>query len=169
VQPEPVNQGPVQQNQDQGFMDFLNNYDNNNPVQPEPVNQGPVQQNQDPGFMDFLNNYDNNNPVQPEPVQENPGFNENIYSNFNADNNDVLINDVTPPITSNFSNQYIEDNPNYVDVSKQTVIDNVDAIIDRLKDVINDIKASSKFKIDTDEINYDDLYQITIKIDKRDY
>ena len=103
-----------------------------------------------------------------EAFGENPEFNEDIYSNFNAPD-DMLINDVNPPIDSNINNQYIEDNPNYVDVSKQSVIDSVDEIIDRLKNVVNDIKSTSKFKIDTDEINYDDIYQITIKIDKRDF
>ena len=69
----------------------------------------------------------------------------------------------------NVINDYIEDNPNYVDVSKQKVLHSVDEIIDELKTTINKIKAESTFKIDTDEINFDDIYQVTIKIDKRDF
>ncbi len=34
---------------------------------------------------------------------------------------------------------------------------------------LNEIKATSSLKIDTDEINYDDIYQVTIKIDKRNF
>ncbi len=164
---------------DPGFMDFLNNYDNNNPLPAEPAVQTPepapvlppeepTAPSDDGGFMNFLNNYNNSTESAPaeEPASE---FNEDIYSNFGAADNNVSIDDLTPPITPDFNNQYIEDNPNYVDISKQTMIDNVDDIINRLKVVVDDSKNNSKFKIDTDEINYDDIYQITIKIDKRDF
>ena len=81
-----------------------------------------------------------------------------------------MINDVNPPITAGMSaNQYVEDNPNYVDITQNITIDNVDEIINRLKAVVDDIKATSSLKIDTDEINFDDIYQITIKIDKRNF
>ena len=81
-----------------------------------------------------------------------------------------MINNVNPPITSNFNNNgYVEDNPNYSDISQNIVLDSVDDIIEDLKTTINRIKSESKFKIDTDEINFDDMYQITIKIDKRDF
>ena len=66
------------------------------------------------------------------------------------------------------ANSYIENNPNYVDVSTVDTIDNVDKIIDELKVKLDDIKQRCKLKIDTEEINYDDMYQITIKIDKRE-
>ena len=98
--------------------------------------------------------------------------NSNINGNNNYQEpiNNVQINDVNPPITSGYNpNQYVEDNPNYVDVSKNVFIDNVDDIIERIKNVIDDIKATSKLKIDTDEINFDDIYQVTIKIDKRNF
>ena len=179
---------PAQPVQDDGFMNFLNNYDNNNPVQDEPsraplspgMPQTPVMptgpQNNDDGFMNFLNNYDNNNPIQEEvnnsPAASNNDFNGYLNNYENIDNplNNASISSVAPPIAANYNaNDYIENNPNYVDVSKQMVIDNVDDIINRLKNVIDDIKSNSKYKIDTDEINYDDLYQITIKIDKRDF
>ena len=149
--------------QEPGFMDYLNNYDNNNPLPQQGATPA-----QEPGFMDYLNNYDNNNPLPETPVQ-NTDNTEELYTNYNETTNNVVINNVNPPISTGFENQYVENNPNYVDVSKKTIIDNVDEIIKKLKSVVDDIKSSSKFKIDTDEINYDDLYQITIKIDKRDF
>ena len=135
-------------------MNFLNNYDNNNPLpsnEPVQSTQPTPQENND--FMNFLNNYDNNNPLP-----------------SNEPTNNVMLNNVNPPITNGMDpNQYVEDNPNYVDISKEARINNVDEVINRLKTVIDDIKATSNIKIDTDEINYDDLYQITIKVDKREF
>ena len=175
---------------DMDFMNYLNNYDNTQPVNNTIDNTITNNQTEeDPSFMDFLNNYDNNNQFVEEennnldnipsiPVNENsfntPNVvNDNMYLNNDfgdfKDNN-VVINDVNPPITSDFSNNsYIENNPNFVDVSQNIVIDNANEIINKLKVVVDDIKQNSKFKIDTDEIDYDDMYQITIKIDKRDF
>ena len=46
-----------------------------------------------------------------------------------------MINDVNPPITAGMAeNQYVEDNPNYVDITQNITIDNVDEIINRLKE-----------------------------------
>ncbi len=213
VEEKPMPPMAENETEDPGFMEFLNNYDLNNPLPKEepveevsvtPVQQEPV--NND--YMSLLNNINNNplpkvdntpivtppvenntisntndysflnnfneekqEPIEPVVPEEKPveNFDENIYTNYQEPANNVYINDVNPPITTDFSNQYVEDNPNYVDVSKEVVIDNVDEIINRLKNVIDDIKATSKFKVDTDEINYDDIYQITIKIDKRDF
>ena len=110
-------------------------------------------------FSSFLSNY------------EMPSSAVNINSSEpNNTNNGLLINNTIPPITSNFNtNSYVENNPNFVDVSKKEEISSIDEIIEELKTTINGIKAKSKFKVDTDEINFDDLYQITIKIDKRDF
>ena len=168
--------------EDQGFMNFLNNYDNNNPLPQEtpepPLNneipsmpempQTSTAPAQDDNFMNFLNNYDNNLPPEQSPI-ESPSVPE--YNSVpEVTNSNVVINDVTPPITTDFNaNQYVEDNPNYEDITKNVVISSVDEIINKLKVVVDEIKTTSKFKIDTDEINYDDLYQITIKIDKRDF
>ena len=155
-----------------------NSYLNTNP-EPSPVS--------DPG-LDFLNNFNtnplppiNNEPVVP-PINNEPTFtapeistpnqsfiNNDIYGGFNKPADNVTLNNVTPPITSNFNTQYIEDNANYVDVSKEQRINNVDEIINKLGNVVKEIKEKSIFKVDTEEINYDDIYQITIKIDKRDF
>ena len=139
---------------DDGFMNFLNNYDNNNPVPAEEVKE----EAKDDNFMNFLNNYDSKVEAPAETVPTSTNINDNI-----------VINDVSPASTNVDANSYIENNPNYVDVSKQVIIDNVDEIINKLKSVVDEIKNNSKFKVDTDEINYDDIYQITIKIDKRDF
>ena len=229
---EPVNNN-LNETNDPNFMEFLNNYDLNNPLPKEDANtlvndntpavpknddymsilndneenksslektfvsndtlpsNNPSEENE---YMNFLNDIkanplppidsqpqesivsgneeSNENKYEKPEIKSEPNealFNENIYTNYQEPVNNVMINDVKPPITNNFSGQYIEDNPNYVDVSKQVVIESVDEIIDRLKAVVDDIKNTSKFKIDTDEINYDDIYQITIKIDKRDF
>ena len=147
----------IPSNENNNFMNFLNNYDTNNPEPAENTVQESIPENNN--FMNFLNNYDTTNP---EPV-------ENTVQEPMTTNN-VVINNVNPPITSNFTaNSYVEDNPAFVDISKNVVINNVDQIIDELKETINKIKTESKFKIDTDEINFDDIYQITIKIDKRDF
>ena len=155
-------------------MNFLNNYDATHPVNnPQPEETPNNNSNNNADFMNFLNNYDATHPVN-KPQEEIPEMNNSTlnfdsYLNNNANDNGVVINNVNPPITSNFNaNSYVEDNPNYVDVSKATVIDSVDIIIDELKATIEKIKNQSKFKVDTDEINFDDVYQITIKIDKRE-
>ena len=184
---------------DEGFMDYLNNYDVNNPVPaPEvPQNMGPVPSAPtNAGYNDYMNNNEpiSYDPLNVTPVIQNtgtmtqpapnmgamnytpdysnndgvlntaPAFDENIYNNFN----NTISNNLNQPETMGV-NDYVENNPNYVDVSKQVEISDVDGIINRLKDVVDEIKATSKYKIDTDEINYDDIYQITIKIDKRDF
>jgi len=159
---------PASEPADAGFMSFLNNYDNNNPLPAEPA---PANEPADAGFMSYLNNYDNNNPVPAEPEKpaqdtfsyDVPQKEAGLYDNFNS-----TANNVTPP-TTNVNNQYVENNANFVDVSKQNKITNVDEIINKVGAVVKEIKEKSVFKIDTEEINYDDLYQITIKIDKRDF
>ena len=190
--------------QNNDFMDYLNNYDNINPLPQTPSMPSNSSPSND-DFMNYLNNYSNNamsempenNPVIQEPTNQTSGnddfmnylntfsnnempqetqfstpnidtLNSNV-SNLN-DSNNIMYNNVTPPITNNFeTNQYIEGNPNYVDVSKLNKIDSIDDVIEKIKNVLDDIKQNSNIKIDTDEINYDDLYQITIKVDKRDY
>ena len=176
-----------QETQDTSFMSFLNDYDNRNPLPPEETTSNEVENSDNssavtetsapelPSF-DFLKDFnipsEPSAPVTPsEPVvSEQPTSNNDLYSGFNAPSNDNLtINNVTPPVTSNFNTQYVEDNANYVDVSKQARINSVDEIIQKLGDTIKEIKEKSVFKVDTEEINYDDIYQVTIKIDKRDF
>ena len=169
------NQTPTlnQEQEDLDFMNYLNNYDNSNTVN----NETPTlnQEQEDPKFMNYLNNYDNNMFNEPnqntdEIINTTSNYNDYLNNYGETKDNNVMINNVTPPITSDFNpNTYVENNPNFVDVSKSVMINNVDEIIDKLKVVVDNIKNNSKFKVDTDEINYDDFYQITIKIDKRDF
>ena len=196
VKKEETEISPAKEEGDAGFLDFLNNYDKNYNANQEAT---PAPQNSDSGFMDFMNNYDKNYKMdlpEEEPSTPNEGSGDsasflnfmdnydknyqpsvdkseldyglyNTTSNTNTDN--VTISNVTPPITTGFDNQYVEDNVNYVDITKQEKINSVDEIIQKLSSVVNEIKEKSIFKVDTDEINYDDIYQITIKIDKRDF
>ena len=180
---------PVEPKPDNSFMDYLNNYDSNNKT-PEPTpmpevnTPAPEAPKTDGGFMDFLNSYDNNNPLPPEEPEtpeepvgggitssyENIPKTDNLYSNFTTPTNDnVSMSNPTPSLVTEPENKYVEDNANYVDISKQDRITDVDTIINKLGDVIKEIKEKSVYKVDTDEINYDDIYQITIKIDKRDF
>ena len=169
---------PVTQN-NEDFMKFLNEYDSNYQRKTEETPVPATQNNED--FMKFLNEYDSNYQRKTEetskPTTQNneiPNMNDNSELSFesylnNTVNKNIMINNVTPPITNSFNtNSYVEDNPNFIDVSKANIIDNVDTIINELKATIEKIKNQSKFKVDTDEINFDDIYQITIKIDKRE-
>lgn len=177
--------------EDTNFMNFLNDYDNKYPLPPEEPaapSEGGVTNNylndtapatpaSGTDTFDFLKDFNipaaPSAPVAPQepasPVA--PSFTDNnIYSGFNQTASDNLtLNNVTPPITSNFNTQYVENNANYVDISKASKINNVDEIIQKLGDTIKEIKDKSVFKVDTEEINYDDIYQVTIKIDKRDF
>ena len=180
----PSNSQPEPNSQDNDFMTFLNNYDNAHQVSEDNLNTPsapttPAMQtnlnNQDES-MSFVNNYNNEPNLENQSTdnlsnQSLPTIEDNnITSNHNEPINNVMINDVNPPITTGTGvNQYVEDNPNYVDITQNITINNVDEIINRLKKVIDDIKAESSLKIDTDEINFDDIYQITIKIDKRNF
>ncbi len=183
--------------EDPGFMSFLNNYDtkfplpeeeapaSENPTEPaapvEPTTPSEPSAPADGGFMNFLNSYENNPEPKvevttpPEPVvdvkpEESfnynlPPIDNNLYDGFSSAPKEEPPTPPSPPVT----NQYIEDTANFVDVSKQDKITSVDAIIDKLGTVVKEIKEKSVFKVDTEEINYDDIYQITIKIDKRDF
>ena len=181
-------QAPTATPENNDFRNILNSYANNPepsaPVPPvAPVAPAAPEMPIDNGFMDFLNKYDASNPLPPEEPEtpeepaggvQNTNIYENptndLYSNFQEPTNtNVAMNNVTPPITSNFNNQYVENNENYVDISKQEKISSVDEIINKIGNVVKEIKDKSVYKVDTEEINYDDIYQITIKIDKRDF
>ena len=176
------NNNPLPTNESLNTEAYLNNVDSMEQsinINENLNNQPQIEEPQSNDFMNYLNNYDNNNSLSTnEPLNNETYLNseisteqpiDNDYYNEPIDNN-VIINNVNPPITSNFNNNtYIENTENYVDVSKNNFINNFDEIINKLKVVVDDIKSNSSFKIDTDEINYDDMYQITIKIDKRDF
>ena len=156
----PTPSNPVEPN----GQSVQNNYDNTNNMN---------SQNND-GFMNFLNNYENNSTsTDIETINDSQFTTDSFMNNYTKEtvpNNNVMINNVNPPITTNFNaNSYVEDNPNFSDVSVKPIMGSVNEIINELKVTVDKIKAESKFKIDTDEIDFDDVYQITIKIDKRDF
>jgi len=105
------------------------------------------------------------------PVTETPvAPASNDFNNFlnTADTSDIAnkylnpITDVVPKV------EYVENQPNYVDASKPKTFDTVDEIIAALKETTDQVKQS-KYKITTDEVNFDDIYKITITIDKRNF
>ena len=169
--------------QNNSFLNFLNDYDamygNDLEVNENVVDEIPEQNiginnveminqnnnvventNNNDTFLNFLNNY------QDDSLNETVSSSVDVASNIN----NPVINEVVPPITSNFNVnpiKYVEDDVRYEDITKPDMLNSIDDIINELKVAVNKIK-NSKFKIDTDEINFDDIYQITIKIDKRD-
>ena len=164
--------------QNDDFMNFLNN--SNEPLTTnEDVNNTSVDDNNSTAgedFMNFVNNYDsmpNNNLAgnydNIQPVVNNVASEPIVNYQPTPLANNPIINDVIPPVTSNFNEfKYVEDDDRYKDITKSEMLTSVDDIISELKVIVDKIKNNSKFKIDTDEINFDDMYQITIKIDKRD-
>ena len=131
---------PANNGVDQGFVDFLSKYEA--PVQ-EPVDLGPV------------------NELKPEPTTVNESANIAETMDVNAKYLNP-IEEVAPKV------EYVENSPNYVDVTKPISYDSVDSIIGKLKVVTDEIKKS-KYKITTEETDFDDVYTITIKIDKRNF
>lgn len=62
--------------------------------------------------------------------------------------------------------KYVEDNPNYVSVDKPDGVESLDDVINILKNCLDKLK-NGKIRVDTEEIDFDDTYQITIKVDKK--
>ena len=108
-----------------------------------------------------------------------PGFDnqEENNSNNNINNfyvpNEVDFTNLNPidevknsPVNSEMDYKYVEENPNYVSVDNPKGVESIDDVINLLRDTLDKIK-NGKLKVDTEEIDFDDLYQITIKIDKK--
>ena len=72
----------------------------------------------------------------------------------------------TEEVPTNNTYHYVEENPNYNDIESPKMISSIDEVIALLQSTIEQIK-NSKLKVDTEEIDFDDMYQITIKIDKK--
>lgn len=152
----------VVNNNSNDFMNFVNNYDM--PVSNDMNSDNNETAGGTSDFNSFINTYDDSN-LASSLVQE-----ENTTYNTTQPINNPIINEVVPPITSNFNNnevKYVEEDVRYNNFVKPEEITSIDDIIGELQTSVNKIK-NSKFKVDTDEINFDDVYQITIKIDKRD-
>ena len=152
------------------FMKFLNSFDASGVV---PADIPEVKEDTmeiPPVHEDFAKKYEA--PVS-EPVDLGPV--EDIATKDTAA--ETKTTEATMDVNSKYLNpieevtpktEYVENSPNYVDITKPMSYDSVDSIIGELKVVTDKIKKS-KYKITTEETNYDDVYTITIKIDKRNF
>ena len=165
------------------FMSFLNTFDDSKITEEAPKVE-PVQEEvktevaKDTSVLaataaidDFLKKYEApaETPVDLGPVeelkQEQPVVVEEKVEEVPADPNSKYLNPIEDVVEKP---KYVENEPNYVDITKPISYDSVDSIIGELKKVTDKVKKS-KYKITTEETNYDDVYTITIKIDKRNF
>ena len=156
-----------------------NNIQNNN------INDNPfsnIRMNTNNMINDNNNNNNNNNNLfftsnnDNKLNEDSNSFNIDDYKLPEYDNNDynqensVNMENSAPiePAVVNIPNdyKYVEDNPNYVSVDKPDGVSSVDDVINVLKVALEKIK-NGKIRVDTEEIDYDDTYQITIRIDKK--
>ena len=163
------------------FMSFLNTFDDSKITEETPKVE-PVQEEvktevaKDASVVaataaidDFLKKYEApvETPVDLGPVeeikQEQPV--EEKVEEAPVDPNSKYLNPIEDVVEKP---KYVENEPNYVDITKPISYDSVDSIIGELKKVTDKVKKS-KYKITTEETNYDDVYTITIKIDKRNF
>lgn len=101
-----------------------------------------------PGVENETNNLENNT------LNETSGD----INNFNVVDNQVN--------TEEKEYKYVEEHPNYESVDNPKGVESIDDVINLLRATLDKIK-NGKLKVDTQEIDFDDLYQITIKIDKK--
>jgi len=158
------------------FDDFLKKYENNpvvTPVTSEETTVVPETPKVEPvspsgEFDDFLKKYEA--PVTPAEEASIGLPQDNQFANFlnTTDTDDIASKYLNPVSEVVEKPQYVENSPTYVDLSKPKSYDTVDEIISKLKEVTDEIKKS-KYKITTDEVNFDDIYQIKITIDKRNF
>jgi len=115
-----------------------------------------------PDYDDYnnTNEFDINDYKLPE-YENNSDNNINDFGNNFSGNSSVL-----PEIPDTNEYKYVEDNPNYVSVDKPVGVSSVDDVIEVLSGALDIIK-NGRIKVDTEEIDYDDTYQITIRIDKK--
>ena len=165
------------------FMSFLNTFDDSKITEEAPKVE-PVQEEvktevaKDTSVLaataaidDFLKKYEApaETPVDLGPVeelkQEQPVVVEEKVEEVPLDPNSKYLNPIEDVVEKP---KYVENEPNYVDITKPISYDSVDSIIGELKKVTDKVKKS-KYKITTEETNYDDVYTITIKIDKRNF
>ena len=184
--PEVTPAAPAEQASNNEFLTFLNNFDDSKVAQapqeavptpevaptvevPAPVVEASAPEATN-DFVDFMKKYEA--PVE-EPVDLGPvpgiapptTVPETMATSETLDINAKYLNpieEVTPKV------DYVENSPNYVDITKPISYDSVDSIIGKLKGVTDEIKKS-KYKITTEETDFDDVYTITIKIDKRNF
>ena len=96
-------------------------------------------------------------------AQENYNQPINSFNPIDLNNND---NNVSDSVNLQNQYQYVEDNPNYTSVDMPQGVSSIDDVINILRNTLDTIK-NGKLRVDTEEIDYDDSYQITIRIDKK--
>ena len=182
-------EAPKEENND--FISFLNTFDESKFAPPEipevssdegteggmtNVNTQATTEEISKGIDEFLKKYEEpvSTPVDLGPVEEMvkeetpvnvPSTQEETSVEAPVDPNSKYLNPIEEVAPKT---EYVENSPNYVDITKPISYDSVDSIIGELKVVTDKIKKS-KYKITTEETNYDDVYTITIKIDKRNF
>ncbi len=160
---------PLEEKTNNEFLSFINNFDESKVVPAVEVPKEEVKE-VDKGFVDFMQKYEApvETPVDLGPIEEMkpavPPVEEKIEEAVYDPNSKYLnpIEEVAP------KTEYVENSPSYVDITKPISYDSVDSIIGKLKVVTDEIKKS-KYKITTEETDFDDVYTITIKIDKRNF
>lgn len=120
----------------------------------------------------YVNSFDSNN--LENNFKDNNDFNDSAYINSDYVETpvqtfepiDKIDQDYTVP-SNNPMPKYIEEDSRFVDISKYNGLNSIDEMLKELKVVVDKIK-SSKFKVDTEEVDFDDMYQITIKVSKNE-
>jgi len=158
----PVTEQKEETKEDNDFIKFLNDYDAKTVV-PTPVEEIEVK----PTNEEFMKKYElpSETPVDLGPVETLQENEPVVDTPTVPDDNSKYLNPIEEVAPKT---EYVENSPNYVDITKPTSFDSVDSIISELK-VVTDKVKKSKYKITTEETNYDDIYTITIKIDKRNF
>lgn len=148
-----------------------NNYDDNNPFSNIRMNTSNMNNDNN---MFYMNNNSNEEINSSSDFDINdyklPEFDNNIENNYvnEVSQNNVEENNAFNPNVVDISNdyKYVEDNPNYVSVDKPEGVSSVDDVINVLRSALDRIK-NGRIKVETEEIDFDDNYQITIRIDKK--
>lgn len=120
----------------------------------------------------YVNSFDSNN--LENNFKDNNDFNDSAY--INSDYVETPIQTFEPidkidqdytVASNNPMPKYIEEDSRFIDISKYNGLNSIDEMLKELKVVVDKIK-SSKFKVDTEEVDFDDMYQITIKVSKNE-
>lgn len=120
----------------------------------------------------YVNSFDTNK--LENNFRDNNDFNDSAYINSDYVETPVQTFEPIDKIDQDYSvpsnnpmPKYIEEDSRFVDISKYNGLNSIDEMLKELKVVVDKIK-SSKFKVDTEEVDFDDMYQITIKVNKNE-
>ncbi len=194
---QPTSNEPVSQEKESSVSDFSQNLNfdsdkSNNVVNNEPISSDifdDSDDSDDSGSGDFLDNMKvddnmnaNNNTSFIDFSGDDNSFNPMSMQNEIVDYTSKYKNYEEPPTpveddlieeddymsTPMDKEAYVESGKDFVDITNTITMTSIDEIIEELRTVVDRIKHS-KYKVETDEVDFDDIFQITIKIDKRDF